>query len=116
MPLMSHKTPRRIRRIFVSACRPILPCILCVLLLSESKLAGGAIRDADGGIPGGLFMVSRQNLPDHVAMHVRQSSIDSVVAEGQARMVDAEEVQDGGVEVVAVDGGLGAPGPLVALA
>ena len=52
------------------------------------------------------------------AMHIRQSSIDSVVAEGQAVMVDAQEVQDRGVQVVAVGlafGGLPAPGVALAV-
>ena len=35
-------------------------------------------------------------------MHVGQAALDAVVVEGQPRMVDPEQVQDGGVEVVPV--------------
>jgi hypothetical protein len=37
-------------------------------------------------------------------VHVRQPPVDALVAEGEFFVVDAEEVEDGGVEVVAVDG------------
>ena len=48
-------------------------------------------------------------------VHVGQAAVDAVVAEGQPGVVDAEQVQDGGVEVVAVGGVLdGLVRPLVA--
>ena len=48
-------------------------------------------------------------------MHIRQAAVDAVVAEGEALVVDAEQVQHGGVDVVAVSGVLcGAVGPGVA--
>jgi hypothetical protein len=50
-------------------------------------------------------------------MHVRQAAVDAVVAVGELGVVDAEEVQDGGVEVVAAGGILGGfVGPFVARA
>src|SRR5437899_12783720 len=41
---------------------------------------------------------------DHAACHVREPEIAPRVAESQSRMVDAEQVQDGGMEVVEVHG------------
>ena len=41
--------------------------------------------------------VLRQDFRDHMPMHVSQPTIDAVVAERQARVVDAQEVEDGGV-------------------
>ena len=35
-----------------------------------------------------------------MAMHVGQPAVDAVVADGQLRVVDAEQVQDRGVDVV----------------
>ena len=49
-------------------------------------------------------------------MHIGQPPVDTLVAEGEFFVVDAEEVEDGGVEVVAVDGINGFPGPFVGLA
>ena len=40
-------------------------------------------------------------------MHVREAEVAALVAEGEAFVVEAEEVQDGGVEVVGVDGVFG---------
>jgi hypothetical protein len=39
----------------------------------------------------------------HLPIHIRQPVIPSRVAEGEAFVVEAEEVEDGGVEVVDVD-------------
>jgi hypothetical protein len=44
--------------------------------------------------------ISRQHLGDHLAFHVREAALDAVVLEGEALEVEAEEVEDGGVEVV----------------
>ena len=44
----------------------------------------------------------RQDLLDHVSVHVGQAAVDAVVAERQPRVIDAQEVKDGGVQVVAV--------------
>ena len=45
---------------------------------------------------------SRNDLLDHVPVHVGQAAVDAVVAEGQPLVVDAEQVQHRGVQVVAV--------------
>ena len=59
----------------------------------------------------------RQHRVDHVSMNVGQAAVDAVVAEGEARMVDPHQVQDRGVQVVAIGlAGGGPPGPGVALA
>src|SRR5579872_3682620 len=57
------------------------------------------------------------NLADHLAMHVGEAAVDAVVAESQFLVIDAEQVQDRGVHVVAV-GGIcrGFVRPLVAFA
>ncbi len=60
---------------------------------------------------------SRQDRVDHVPVNVGQAAVDAVVAEREPGVVDPHQVQDRGVQVVAV--GLacgGPPGPGVALA
>ncbi len=47
-----------------------------------------------------LHISSRKHLFDHVAFHVREAALDAVVLEGEAFVIEAEEVEDGGVEVV----------------
>ena len=59
-----------------------------------------------------------QNLPDYVPVHVREAAVGAVVAEGQLLVVEAEEVQDGGVDVVTLGEALAVGGlvaPFVAL-
>ena len=41
-----------------------------------------------------------KNVFDHVPMHIREPAVDAVVVERELLVVDAEEVQDGGVDVV----------------
>lgn len=41
---------------------------------------------------------------DDVAMHVGQSTIDAIVTNGESRVVDAEQVQDGGMNIVDLSG------------
>src|SRR5207237_1681821 len=57
-----------------------------------------------------------QYFPQDLAVDVGEAAVDAVVADGELGVVNSEQVQDRGVEVVAVDGGLGFPRPLVALA
>src|SRR5215471_1987210 len=42
----------------------------------------------------------RQNILDHLSVKIRQPAIDAIVANGQFFVVDAEEVQDGRMNVV----------------
>ena len=44
-------------------------------------------------------MASGENVLDDVTMHVGQSAVDTVVIERQLLVVDAEQVQDRGVEI-----------------
>src|SRR6478672_3674035 len=44
---------------------------------------------------------------DHLAIHVGQAPVDAIVPIGEARVVDAEKVEHGGVRVVAVSGMFG---------
>ena len=44
--------------------------------------------------------ISHDDLPNHVAVDVGQAAVDAVVADGQPGVVDAEQVQDRGVDVV----------------
>src|SRR3977135_4220797 len=53
---------------------------------------------------------------DEVAVDVGEAAVDAVVAEGEFFVVDAQEVEDGGVDVVAVGGFYGFVGPFVAFA
>ena len=41
-----------------------------------------------------------QDVPDHVPVHVREAAVGAVVSEGQLLVIEAEEVQDGGVDIV----------------
>src|SRR5437868_6597137 len=43
---------------------------------------------------------SRKNLPNNLAMHIRQPEIPSVVAVGQPRVVQPQEMKNRGVQVV----------------
>src|ERR1700738_5275441 len=58
----------------------------------------------------------RQNVPDDVAMDVGQAAVGAVMAEGQAFVIDAQKVQDRGVQIVTIQRLDGAPAPLVAFA
>ena len=46
--------------------------------------------------------ISGQNVVHNMTMHVRQTAIDAGGAEGEAGVVDAQQMQDGRVQVVAV--------------
>ena len=46
----------------------------------------------------------REDLLHHLAMHVGQAEVAALVAIGQPRVVDAQQVQDRGVQVMDVDG------------
>lgn len=45
---------------------------------------------------------SRENLMHHMPVHVRQPAVAAVVAVDKPFVVDAEQVQDGGVDIVDV--------------
>ncbi len=60
--------------------------------------------------------LSGQNFVDHVSVHVGQAAIGAVEAESQPRVVDAHQVQNRGVEIVAPRRLPRFPGPFVALA
>ena len=57
------------------------------------KLSGAGDEEAEPAS-------SRQHLADHVPFDVGQPALDAVVLEGQSLVVEAEQVQDRGVEVV----------------
>src|SRR5262245_1934915 len=54
-----------------------------------------------------------QQLPNHMPMHVRQPSVDPIMPDRELQVIDAEQVEEGGVEVVDV-GGVIAVGGFVA--
>src|SRR5215472_5268518 len=45
-----------------------------------------------------------QDLHDHIAVDVGQAPIDAIMAEGQFLVVDAELMQNGGVQIIAISG------------
>ncbi len=47
---------------------------------------------------------SRQQLVHNMPMHVGEPEAAALVLEGELRVVDAQQVQDGGLQVVDVDG------------
>src|SRR4051812_26756726 len=60
---------------------------------------------------------SGQDLLDHMAVDVGNATVDAVMAEREARVVDPQEVEDRRVQVVAIRlAGGRLPGPGVALA
>ena len=56
-------------------------------------------NSGESHLTGNLYH-SRQNPLDHVSMDVGQATINAVVPDGQSCVVDAEQVQNGGVNVV----------------
>ena len=48
-------------------------------------------------------MSSRQQLLHHVAVHVGQPEVAALEAEGQLRVIEAQQVQDRRLQVVDVD-------------
>src|SRR5262245_24398806 len=57
---------------------------------------------------------SSQDILNHFAMHVCKASIGAVVTEDKFRVIDAQQVQDGRMNVVAISGILdGLIGPFV---
>src|SRR5262249_40437536 len=63
-----------------------------------------------------ISLASTQYLPNHVPMHIREPTVGAVVAKRQSFMINAQEVQDGGVQVVTIEGQVGTPAPIVARA
>src|SRR4051794_9829949 len=60
--------------------------------------------DADSVGEGSRLNELRQDILQHVAMHIRQPEIAALMAVRQAGMLQAQEVQDGRLEVVRVNG------------
>src|SRR5258706_15969685 len=59
--------------------------------------------------------VSRQDFMDDLAMYVSEAAIGPVVADGKFLMIDSEQVEDRGMEIVAVGStGFRLPGPFIA--
>ena len=48
-------------------------------------------------------MPSRYDLPDHASMHIGEPVVAAAVAIGETFVVEANEVEDGGVQVVDVN-------------
>src|SRR5437879_5126490 len=61
-------------------------------------------------------LLLREEIGDDVAVDVGQASVNAVVAESEFLVVDAEQVEDRGVKVVAVGRFDGFPGPFIAFA
>src|SRR5437588_12879047 len=61
-----------------------------------------------------LGRASGENIVNDVPVDVGEAAVYAVVAEGQLFVVDAEQVENGGVEVVAVGRRYSFPGPLIA--
>ena len=47
-----------------------------------------------------MSLILHQNIPNHIAMHVGQASLDTVVIKGQPLVVEAKQVQYRGVEII----------------
>ncbi len=59
------------------------------------------------GQPRGSPNISHQNLSHHIPSNISQPLVSAFVEEGEAFVVEAEDVQDCGVEVMDVDGVFG---------
>ena len=66
-------------------------------------MLGVAPETVDEPLPGGLSPLSSQEFLDHFAGHIGQSVIPPGMAVGEFLVVQAHQVQDGGVEVVNVN-------------
>src|SRR6266403_1749161 len=61
--------------------------------------------------------MSRQDLRDHFAMDVGEAPVGAVVTEGEFLVIDSQQVQHRGMEIVSGRGRrCGFPGPLIAFA
>src|SRR5437763_4384192 len=61
--------------------------------------------------------LSGEDVGNNVSVNVGQSPINAIVAEGQLFVIDAQEMEDGGVQVVAVGRRTGSfVGPFIACA
>ena len=69
---------------------------------TERLLHLGQLCDLKPRASGRLSL--RQQAIDYVAVDVGQAAVDSVVADGQSPVVDAQQVQDCGVDVVDLRG------------
>src|SRR5438105_935493 len=63
-----------------------------------------------------LPLTLREDLPKDMAMHVGQPPVAAIVAEGEALVIDAEQVQHRRMQVVAGQRRDGPPTPFVTLA
>jgi hypothetical protein len=62
------------------------------------------MRGRPGNVDGeNRYVTSGQHVFDHMTVDIGEPAIEAVVIEGQALMVEAQEVEDGGVEII--DGG-----------
>jgi hypothetical protein len=50
----------------------------------------------------GTVLASTDNLPDHLAVHIRQPEVAPAIAIGQLRVIEAEQVQYGRMQIVHV--------------
>src|SRR4051794_15465450 len=47
---------------------------------------------------------SRHDPPYHLSMHIRQAAVDPIVSDGELGVLDAEEIQDGRVNIINLGG------------
>src|SRR5258706_451099 len=74
--------------------------------ISMSSASGGifaGVRGRSGSRAVGLFRIgekSRQQWPDHASVDIREAELPALETVGQLLVIDAEQVQDGGLEVM----------------
>src|SRR5690606_3258161 len=70
------------------------------LTINWRKLRGSMVRTADPTATANDEGRLRQHFANHLAVDVRQSALDAVVVEGQLLVVETQQVEHRGVEVV----------------
>ena len=75
--------------------------------ITDSLSVIAILHEAVRRLEGGVLIVSCDHVADHVPVDVGEPEVAARVAVGQAGVVQAHQVQDGGVEVVDVHGVLG---------
>ena len=72
-------------------------------LVGMIRMFKGASAAASDGGNRAVVMPSRYDLPDHASMHIGEAVVAASVAVSEAFVIETQEVQDGGVQVVDVN-------------
>ncbi len=80
--------------------------LLAAILMPLSSLVTTSMAARCEGWGTASRRTSHENFPHHLTVHIREPEVAPLEAEGQPLVVEAELMQDRGVEIVDVDGAL----------